>query len=488
MGEKDLRKLTLLHSNDMHGDFMSEKIDDCLVGGVSMLSGYIDKVRNEEENVAYVIAGDMFRGSIIDSEYKGISTIEIVNMLSPDVVTLGNHEVDYGIAHLLFIEKLAKFPIINCNLYIKTNYVRLFKPYFIEEIGGIKILYIGILTEDVIAQTKQESLIGSIVDVYEAAQQVGKICNTYNKTDVDLTVLLTHIGHEEDKKLASVLDPSWGVDIIIGGHSHTFMEQPECINGILIAQAGTGSDQVGRFDLVIDKDNNCVHEWEWQAVPIDNSHCPIDEELEDIILNYHDKTHEKFARIITRFSHTLTHPQRNRETELGNLCADIMADNLGLDVMLFASGSIRKQELGPIVTFKDFKECFPFDDKIFRIKLNKSQVEKVFETIFGRDFINTHTEFYQVSKALKVRYSLKDKKIINLTLDDQPLDDHHLYSVGLQEYHFNNITDFLGITKQEVEKNSPIRVVSTSCCDVLEEAFIASRLLISKVEGRITFE
>lgn len=156
--------------------------------------------------------------------------------------------------------------------------------------------------------------------------------------------------------------------------------------------------------------------------------------------------------------------------------------------MLFASGSIRKQELGPIVTFKDFKECFPFDDKIFRIKLNKSQVEKVFETIFGRDFINTHTEFYQVSKALKIRYSLKDKKIVNLTLDDQPLDDHHLYSIGLQEYHFNNINDFLGITKQEVEKNSPIRVVSTSCCDVLEEAFITSRLLVSKVEGRITFE
>ena len=115
--KKDLRKLTLLHSNDMHGDFMSERIDNVLVGGVSMLSGYIDKVRKEEENVVYVIAGDMFRGSIIDSEYRGISTIEIVNMLSPDVVTLGNHEVDYGIAHLLFIEKLAKFPIINSNCH-----------------------------------------------------------------------------------------------------------------------------------------------------------------------------------------------------------------------------------------------------------------------------------------------------------------------------------------------------------------------------------
>ena len=132
MEKRDLRKLTLLHSNDMHGDFMSERIDNVLVGGVSMLSGYIDKVRKEEENVVYVIAGDMFRGSIIDSEYRGISTIEIVNMLSPDVVTLGNHEVDYGIAHLLFIEKLAKFPIINSIYYIKIT-SRLFKPYLLKK-------------------------------------------------------------------------------------------------------------------------------------------------------------------------------------------------------------------------------------------------------------------------------------------------------------------------------------------------------------------
>ena len=57
----------------------------------------------------------MFRGSVIDSEYKGLSTIEIMNALAPDIVTIGNHEVDYGVAHLLFIEKLARFPIINAT-------------------------------------------------------------------------------------------------------------------------------------------------------------------------------------------------------------------------------------------------------------------------------------------------------------------------------------------------------------------------------------
>ena len=113
---KTLKKLTLLHSNDMHGDFLAEQIDDELVGGVGLLSGYINKVRQEEKIVLYAIAGDMFCGSIIDSEFHGLSTIQIMNMLAPDIVTVGNHEVDYGVAHLLFLEKCAEFPIINANL------------------------------------------------------------------------------------------------------------------------------------------------------------------------------------------------------------------------------------------------------------------------------------------------------------------------------------------------------------------------------------
>ena len=110
-------KLVLLHSNDMHGDFLAEQKDAYQEGGIPLLSGFIKKVRDEEKNVLFAIAGDMFRGSVIDSEYKGFSTIELMNFLSPDVVTLGNHEVDYGLAHLLFLERCAKFPIINANMY-----------------------------------------------------------------------------------------------------------------------------------------------------------------------------------------------------------------------------------------------------------------------------------------------------------------------------------------------------------------------------------
>ena len=199
---KNLKELIILHSNDMHGDFLAEQIDEKLVGGVSLLSGYVNMVRNQEKNVLYAIAGDMFRGSVIDSEYKGVSTIGIMNLLGPDVATIGNHEVDYGLAHLLFLEKCANFPIINANFHIRSNHKRLFQPHYIAEIDGMKILFIGIITEDVLAQTKAEELIGSFVDISEAAQKVGNICNAYNAIDIDFTVLLTHIGFEEDKKLA----------------------------------------------------------------------------------------------------------------------------------------------------------------------------------------------------------------------------------------------------------------------------------------------
>ena len=82
-----------------------KKIDGKEIGGLVRLSGYVQKVRKEKDNVIYAISGDMFRGSIIDSEYMGLSTIALMNDLAPDVATIGNHEVDYGIAHLLFIEK-----------------------------------------------------------------------------------------------------------------------------------------------------------------------------------------------------------------------------------------------------------------------------------------------------------------------------------------------------------------------------------------------
>jgi len=483
------KKLTILHSNDMHGDFLAENVDDHLIGGVSLLSGYVNKVRKEEKNVLYCIAGDMFRGSVIDSEFRGISTIEIMNMLAPDVVTVGNHETDYGIAHLLFIEKCAKFPIINANLHITTNNARLFKPHHIVEIDGMKILFIGILTESVIAQTKNERLIGSFVNVHEAAAEVARICNTYNALDIDCTVLLTHIGFEEDKKLAAQLDPALGVDMIIGGHSHTFIEQPEIVNGILIAQAGTGTDQIGRFDIEINTDTNSISSYQWSSVPITNDTCPKDLALEEVLKHYKAATDKKYSRMVTRFKRRLTHPSRYQETELGDLFADILQESLRLDIMLVGSGSIRTTELGPIVLLSDFTECFPYDDVVHMLNVSGAQLRRMIHYML-RDEVweGSHCEFYQFSQGLHVVYDKQSRQFKEFTLNDEPISDNRIYRIGLQHYHFANLVDSFGVQLSEVEESGETRVIATSCREILEEYLSSHQNLDRQVCGRLIIE
>ena len=467
---KKYKKLTLLHSNDLHGDFFSEENGKETIGGASRLSGYVNKVRSEEDNVIYAIAGDMFRGNIIDSEYQGISTIEIMNMISPDIVTIGNHETDYGLAHLLFLEKCARFPIINANLFIKTNKSRLFKPYHIVKIDGMKILFIGVVTEAVLANTKNEGLIGSFVDINEAATEVGRICNTYNSIDIDYTVLLTHIGNEEDKELAKLLDPAWGVDVIIGGHSHTLIEKPDIVNNILIVQAGVGTDQIGRFDLEIDTEKNCTHKWKWKCIPINEKNCPRDEKLEKLIDTYKGETDLKYGRVITRFKRELTHPDRYRETELGDLFADIFKDSLGIDIMLLGSGSIRSEKLGPIVTLQDLMEVFPYDDSIHLVKVYGAQLKKMMLYVLRDEaFEGDHTEFYQLSDGFHITYNKKEHKLEKFTFMDKEIKDTDLFKLGLQKYHYTNLEEGLGISLEELEENDKSRILATSCREVLEE-------------------
>lgn len=465
----NLKKLTLLHSNDIHGDFFAEDVNSTSVGGISLLSGYINKVRAEEENTVYCIAGDMICGSIIDSEYHGLSTIDIINILKPDVATVGNHEIDYGIAHMLFMEKCADFPIINANLRIK-NKKRLFTPYYKKSIGGINILFIGVITEDVLSKIGSGSLIDTFVDLNDAAEEIGKICDTQNKNDVDLTVLLTHIGIEKDKELAAALDPSWGVDIIIGGHSHTYIEKPEIVNNIPIVQAACGTDYVGRFDILVNTEENSIHSYQWKCVPITDTICETDEALNKLIEKYKSETDKIYSRCITRFRRQLTHPSRYCETEIGGLFADVFMDTVGVDIMLVASGSIRTKTLGPIVTYADLTECFPYDDAIHMIRITGSQFKRMVVHMM-RDEVweGDHCEFYQFSRGVHIVYDKSARMLKECSLNGEEIRDDMIYRVGLQDFHYRNLESFLNLSYEEVEQNGHSKILSTSARVILEE-------------------
>jgi 5'-nucleotidase/UDP-sugar diphosphatase len=484
------KNFTILHSNDMHGDFLAEVggAEGNLIGGLALLSGYINKVRREEENVLYVISGDMLQGSIIDAEYRGISTIEIMNYLAPDVVTLGNHEVDYGLPHLLFLEKMANFPIVNANLYIRKYNRRLMSPYLVLNVAGFDIMFIGIITEAVLQSLMMDSQIGTFISLEEASHEVGKICNAYKDEDIDLTVLLTHIGFDSDKELAAMLEPEWGVDMIIGGHSHTILDQPAVVNDILIAQAGTGTDQIGRFDIVVDDDTNSIVEWKWQLIPVDSSLAEPDEDLTAFIDSFKEEVDRKYKTIICRLARKLTHPRREEETALGNLFADIFAQRAQADVMFLGSGSIRGTELGPLVTLGDLRSIFAFDDTLFKLTVTGAQLKRIFSHIMRPENRNSEGECYQVNRGVRAVYLDSAGELESLEIDEKPVQDDEQYTICLQGYHYTNCEPNLGLAGEELTAIHPATVVTTSARDVLEEYLRNNQNLKSKVEGRLVFK
>ena len=487
---KKIKKFTILHSNDMHGDFLAEIKEGKkeLIGGLALLSGYINKVRKEEENVLYVVAGDMLQGSLIDSEWKGLSTIEIMNWLAPDVVTLGNHEIDYGLPHLLFLEKIANFPIVNANLYIRKNNKRLMQPYIILKKAGFDILFTGIITEKIMDAIKMDKLIGSFVNLSEASKEVGKICNAYKNDDVDLTIILTHIGFESDIELAKLLKPEWGVDMIIGGHSHSILEKPANINNILIAQAGVGTDQIGRFDITVDDETNSILEYKWQLIKIDESIAEPDKQLEKYIDSFKNKVDQKYGALLCKLSTELTHPQREIETSLGNFVADAFAERSEADVVLVGSGSIRVKTIGPAVTLKDFLACFPYDDSLTRYEISGKQLKTIFSHIMRGENRNSEGECYQINSKVRAAYSDQEKRLLSFYINGNPVVDDARYTICVQNYHASNSKQYLNISQKELLASGKQKVVTTSAQEVLEEYFRNHNNSTSQIEGRLRFK
>ena len=257
------------------------------------------------------------------------------------------------------------------------------------------------------------------------------------------------------------------------------------VEGIPIVQAACGTDQIGRFDIQVDTDQNCIDSYQWQLIPITEENCPRDEILEKVVNGYKEQTDRKYSRIVTRFVEQYTHPERNRETSLGNLLADAFKDVLGVDVMLLGSGSIRREDLGPIVTYQDLLEVLPYNDAVYMLLLTGAQLKTVIRYILREEAFSGHTEFFQVSRGFRVEYDRSSRELVSLSLNGYEILDGEQLKVGVQSYHLINIQDSLGISLEEASSIRKPKALSTNSTDVVEEYFSRQELIRVSSEGRL---
>lgn len=469
-----IKDITIIHSNDMHGHFVGEKDENGkLKGSLAQVSGFVNKVKSENPNAIYINAGDAFQGSLLDSDFLGLSTANMLNMIDMDIFALGNHELDYGISHMLFVDKCLDAQIVNTNFKVKGKEVHLFKPYHVMNINGMNVLFIGLLTKNIADQTKTEGLVGSLVEIASTPTEINKIYERLARKNkhIDMTVLVTHIGYEADVKLASSLDPELGIDVIVGAHTHTYLEQPVIENGILIVQAGMENTHIGLLDMKFDTDKGKVVDYKYELVPVDEDHCPTDLMTRAMVSTYALDIDEKYSKLVTRLSRKLDNNGRTNPTEVGQLFADAFYESLpGIDGFLLASSSTRCYSLDMTVTLQDLREAYPYDGKIFKFTVDGAQLRQMLTHALRDDvIIRIQETMFQTSRTIHIEYSKSQHEITKLTVNGEPVQDDQKYVLAMQEFYFMNSEIGFGIKPEELQKYGEVKTISVDAFQTLHD-------------------
>ena len=262
----DTKKITILHTNDTHSHidpFPADHPKNPNMGGAARRAAIIESIRKEEKNVLLLDAGDIFQGTPYFNYYGGELEFKLMSMMQYDVATMGNHDFDNGIDGFYAQLPHAKFDFVSANYDFKNTVLNhIVKPYKIIIKDGIKIGIFGLGVQlDGLVDKKlyKETVYNNPIEV---AQDMTRILKEEKKCD--LVICLSHLGFkykDEPEKPSDIVlaQKTKNIDLIIGGHTHTFLDKPVIEKNsegkeVLINQVGCFGVNLGRIDFYLTND------------------------------------------------------------------------------------------------------------------------------------------------------------------------------------------------------------------------------------------
>ena len=255
-------KLVILHTNDTHSQVEpTEKstLKTSDMGGYARRMGLIQKIRNEEPKVLLLDAGDFSQGTPYFNFFNGRIEVDALNKMKYDAVTLGNHEFDNGIDTLAVILQNAKFPIVSSNYDVKNTPLKDFiEPYLVLKRFGLRIgiMALNVQPKSLIIESNYRGMV--FTDPVKVANEMATYLKKNKKCD--LVICLSHLGSDAMAKEVNdfqVARETRNIDVIIGGHSHTMLENTTETNldgrKVVIAQMGKSGLYLGRIELELGK-------------------------------------------------------------------------------------------------------------------------------------------------------------------------------------------------------------------------------------------
>jgi 5'-nucleotidase/UDP-sugar diphosphatase len=418
-------EIRILHVNDFHGFAEPYKPlgKDELLGGITYLSARANELRKGKPSLL-LSAGDMIQGDNWANLFQGESVIEWMNAMRFDAMVLGNHEFDFGKEVLKRRISEAKFPVLTANVESLEG----LRPYVMKEIGGIRVAIIGVVTEDVPGTTHPKNVAG--LEFFSPIDTVEKYIKEL-KRHAEMIIVLSHVGHHVDRILAERVK---GIDVIVGGHSHTKIKKPVEVGDTVIVQAWEHGKALGVLDLTI-KDGKVIR-YEGHLEEIRPEQGKEDKGVLAIVEKYKKKVDALFDEKVGESEVDLDGENvRKRGTNLGHLIAEIMRQVSGADVTIINGGGIRASIKRGGIRVRDVYTALPFDNYIVAIKLTGRQIWEALEHGVSR-VEEEEGRFPQVS-GIVFRYSPSERsgsRIKEILIKGKPVDLEKEYIVATNDF------------------------------------------------------
>lgn len=426
--------LKFIHVNDFHGYAEETKPEgnEHIVGGIARTAGEIKELKSQNpEGTVLLDGGDGFDGGFYSKFTQGQIISEPYKELGFDAMVIGNHDLTWGLDAYAKMSQETGAQILGANVLDLSpgQSLKFLKPYTVIEREGVKIGVLGITT--------QMTALGSDgkVQINDAADTTKKYIDKMKKDDnVDMVVVLSHLGHDDDVKLAGKVD---GIDLIVGSHSHTVMRDAEKVGNALIVQAGGENKYVGNMDLVFDPQSKKIVSYKETLIPITADIKP-DPAVEAIISPFIEKYESVKNEVLAKTPMDLPLIQ-NKRTALHNLFVDAQLKDA--DLAVTSSFSLRKGLEKGDITFGNLFQMYPFDNELVKVKVKGDQVLKFLEG--GVRFLEPGKDNYALVSGMEYKYNpdlLEGNRITEVTVKGKKMTREDFakknFNVNMDNYTF----------------------------------------------------
>lgn len=380
--------IVVLYDNDVH----------CAVDGYANLAALKDEMEEKTDYVTLVSNGDFIQGATIGVVSEGEYPVDIMNAVGYDIVTLGNHEFDYGMEQLEKLMNHLSAKVVSCNFMDLRYEEPVYSSFAIKKYGDVKVAYIGITTPESITkstptffQNKKGSYIYDFCNdesgkaLYKRVQHV--VNYVKNKKGADYVVAMAHLGTEgttEQWTSENVIKNTYGIDVMLDGHSHsTFASEvvkDKKGNPVVVSSTGTKFENIGK--LVIAADG----EIKTELVSLDE-YTTKDEKTAAFIAEKEAAKDALTSKVIgtTEVDMLTKNPEtgeriiRNAETNLGDFSADALRTVLDADIGIMNGGGIRADILKGDITYDTLLTVYPYGNMGCVIEVTGQQIKDALE-------------------------------------------------------------------------------------------------------------